>query len=104
MVSRARADGGARRLRSYRRSDAIGRSPGRSDAKRNRSARKRILDRHSRPFTSITAVTDASSILDILPLAPLQEGLLFHANYATGAFDAYTSQVVLTLYGDVDLA
>ncbi len=39
---------------------------------------------------------------DILPLAPLQEGLLFHALYDAQAPDVYTVQVVLDLEGPVD--
>jgi non-ribosomal peptide synthase protein (TIGR01720 family) len=39
---------------------------------------------------------------DILPLSPLQEGLLFHALYDTQAPDVYTVQVVLGLEGPLD--
>ena len=39
---------------------------------------------------------------DILPLSPLQEGLLFHALYDTTAPDVYTVQVVLGLEGPLD--
>ncbi|OKK04806.1 non-ribosomal peptide synthetase [Streptomyces sp. CB03234] len=39
---------------------------------------------------------------DILPLSPLQEGLLFHALYDESGNDVYTVQVVLDLGGDVD--
>src|SRR5262249_15298521 len=39
---------------------------------------------------------------DILPLSPLQHGLLFHALYALGAPDVYTTQLVLTLEGPLD--
>src|SRR6202011_5468379 len=41
-------------------------------------------------------------IEDILPLAPLQEGLLFHALYDAQAPDVYTVQLVLTLQGALD--
>ncbi|MGW7415243.1 non-ribosomal peptide synthase/polyketide synthase [Streptomyces sp. NPDC054863] len=39
---------------------------------------------------------------DVLPLSPLQEGLLFHALYDTGATDVYTAQLVLELTGPLD--
>ena len=41
-------------------------------------------------------------IEDILPLSPLQEGLLFHALYDAGAPDVYTVQLVLALEGPLD--
>ena len=39
---------------------------------------------------------------DILPLSPLQEGLLFHALYDTQGPDLYTVQVALDLQGPLD--
>nr|WP_281423614.1 non-ribosomal peptide synthetase [Nocardia tengchongensis] len=39
---------------------------------------------------------------DVWSLAPLQEGLLFHAELAAGELDVYTAQSVLTLTGAVD--
>ena len=39
---------------------------------------------------------------DILPLSPLQEGLLFHAHYDAQAHDVYTVQLVLALQGPLD--
>ncbi|WP_189939236.1 non-ribosomal peptide synthetase, partial [Streptomyces sulfonofaciens] len=39
---------------------------------------------------------------DILPLAPLQEGLLFHALYDEAALDLYTVQCAFDLDGDLD--
>ena len=39
---------------------------------------------------------------DVLPLSPLQEGLLFHALYDTQGPDLYTVQVVLGLEGPLD--
>ena len=41
---------------------------------------------------------------DILPLSPLQEGLLFHALYDARAPDVYTVQLVLALEGPLDAA
>ena len=43
-------------------------------------------------------------IEDILPLSPLQEGLLFHANYDAQAADVYTVQLDLSLEGPLDSA
>nr|APD71884.1 non-ribosomal peptide synthetase 6 [Streptomyces sp.] len=43
-------------------------------------------------------------IEDILPLSPLQEGLLFHALYDHQAPDVYTVQIVLDIEGEVDSA
>ncbi|QNP68637.1 amino acid adenylation domain-containing protein [Streptomyces roseirectus] len=46
-----------------------------------------------------------SGISDVLPLSPLQEGLLFHAQYDDeGAPDVYAAQLVLELPGDVSPA
>ncbi|MGB3443648.1 MAG: condensation domain-containing protein [Actinophytocola sp.] len=45
---------------------------------------------------------DAPKIEDILPLTPLQEGVVFHAAYDTGAPDVYAVQVAVDLEGDVD--
>jgi aspartate racemase len=39
---------------------------------------------------------------EVLPLAPLQQGLLFHALYDTPAADVYTVQLALTLEGGLD--
>ncbi|MFI1935460.1 amino acid adenylation domain-containing protein [Streptomyces sp. NPDC020330] len=41
---------------------------------------------------------------DVLPLAPLQEGLLYHAQYDEGDADHYTVQLTLDLRGAVDAA
>lgn len=42
------------------------------------------------------------SVEDILPLSPLQEGLLFHALYDRGARDLYVAQFVAHLRGPLD--
>ena len=39
---------------------------------------------------------------DLLPLSPLQEGLLFHATYAAGAADVYLVQLAMELDGSLD--
>ena len=41
-------------------------------------------------------------LADILPLTPLQQGLLFHANPAHGSDDAYAVQLDITLNGRLD--
>src|SRR5262249_43652655 len=41
-------------------------------------------------------------IEDVLPLSPLQEGLLFHALYDAQAPDVYTTQLVLGFEGPLD--
>src|SRR4029077_172746 len=41
-------------------------------------------------------------IAEILPLAPLQEGLLFHALYETQEHDPYIVQLTLTLEGPLE--
>ena len=43
-------------------------------------------------------------IEDILPLSPLQEGLLFHALYDARGPDIYTAQIVLGLEGQLNSA
>ena len=43
-------------------------------------------------------------IEDILPLSPLQEGLLFHALYDARGPDVYTVQLELELEGALDAA
>ncbi|MDG4810826.1 amino acid adenylation domain-containing protein [Micromonospora sp. WMMD1120] len=44
------------------------------------------------------------NLTDVLPLTPLQEGLLFHALYDQQAPDVYTVQFVLELRGRLDAA
>ncbi|MFC9648543.1 amino acid adenylation domain-containing protein [Streptomyces sp. NPDC056937] len=41
-------------------------------------------------------------LVDVLPLTPLQQGLLFHSLYAPDSPDVYQAQLVLRLRGDVD--
>ncbi|MFC5104398.1 amino acid adenylation domain-containing protein [Kibdelosporangium philippinense] len=41
-------------------------------------------------------------IEDVLPLSPLQQGMLFHALYDESADDVYTAQFVLGLSGDIE--
>ncbi|MDX6355554.1 MAG: hypothetical protein QOF98_2457, partial [Streptomyces sp.] len=43
-----------------------------------------------------------TGLADVLPLTPLQEGMLFHSLYADGATDVYTVQLVVHLDGPVD--
>nr|BAX64246.1 NRPS [Streptomyces sp. MSC090213JE08] len=52
-----------------------------------------------------TELADAGTALtDVLPLTPLQQGLLFHADYDRDATDVYTLQIVAELEGDIDPA
>ncbi len=39
---------------------------------------------------------------DVLPLSPLQEGMLFHAQFDSSGADVYAVQLVLDLEGDLD--
>ena len=41
-------------------------------------------------------------IADVLPLTPLQQGLLFHASTAQGGDDVYAVQLDITLTGPLD--
>ncbi|GGZ25562.1 amino acid adenylation domain-containing protein [Streptomyces poonensis] len=43
-----------------------------------------------------------SRIEDLLPLSPLQEGLLFHAQYSEDSLDVYTVQLAVRIEGPVD--
>ncbi|MEU2791021.1 amino acid adenylation domain-containing protein, partial [Streptomyces sp. NPDC007100] len=45
---------------------------------------------------------EVPGLVDVLPVAPLQEGLLFHALFDEGAEDVYVEQMVLDLDGPVD--
>ncbi|MEU6484915.1 amino acid adenylation domain-containing protein [Streptomyces sp. NPDC046887] len=45
-----------------------------------------------------------SRIEDLLPLSPLQEGLLFHAQYSEDALDVYTVQLAVRIEGPADFA
>ncbi|MGW4466815.1 amino acid adenylation domain-containing protein [Micromonospora sp. NPDC004704] len=51
----------------------------------------------------ITAIeAEHPRLSDVLPLAPLQEGMLFHARYEQEALDVYNVQVVVDLEGEAD--
>jgi amino acid adenylation domain-containing protein len=45
-----------------------------------------------------------SALADILPLTPLQEGMLFHHLYTKDQPDVYAAQLVVQLAGELDLA
>ncbi|WP_034484982.1 non-ribosomal peptide synthetase [Actinomadura oligospora] len=47
-------------------------------------------------------VVNRSALADVWPLSPLQEGLLFHAQYAGADTDVYVGQHVLELRGPLD--
>ncbi|WP_235916337.1 non-ribosomal peptide synthase/polyketide synthase [Antrihabitans cavernicola] len=53
------------------------------------------IDRWHRRFPSIS---------DVWSLAPMQEGLLFHATLAAGSLDVYAGQLILNVTGTVDSA
>ncbi|WKD31359.1 non-ribosomal peptide synthetase [Streptomyces xanthophaeus] len=59
------------------------------------------LVRLTQPETDALAARYAG-LADVLPLSPLQEGLFFHSAFDTGALDAYTGQIVLSLDGSLD--
>ncbi|OKH92133.1 non-ribosomal peptide synthetase [Streptomyces uncialis] len=44
---------------------------------------------------------DRSGVVDVLPLSPLQEGILFHAQLGDGQADPYVVQLVLALDGPI---
>ncbi|MEV6399594.1 amino acid adenylation domain-containing protein [Streptomyces sp. NPDC051907] len=48
--------------------------------------------------------TKSGGLSDVLPLTPLQEGLLFHAVYDRQQLDVYSVQLVLDLEGPLDRA
>ena len=76
------------------------------------SSRRTARRRRPQPFgLSLVALTQAEveqleaqypKLEDILPLSPLQEGLLFHALYDTQGPDLYTVQLVFGLEGPLD--
>ncbi|MFI7498084.1 amino acid adenylation domain-containing protein [Streptomyces sp. NPDC049687] len=43
-----------------------------------------------------------AGLVEVLPVAPLQEGLLFHSLFDESGVDVYVEQMVLTLEGEVD--
>ncbi|SDZ32197.1 non-ribosomal peptide synthase domain TIGR01720/amino acid adenylation domain-containing protein, partial [Lysobacter sp. yr284] len=53
---------------------------------------------------TIARLEAARPLADILPLAPLQQGMLFHALYDHDAADAYLVQMVFALDGPLDAA
>ncbi len=50
----------------------------------------------------IDALQQQYEIADVLPLTPLQQGLLFHASTAQGIGDVYATQLDFTLSGPLD--
>src|SRR5262245_32132426 len=68
-----------------------------------------VLDpgRHRRPRIRLGRVRIAmkrAQFDDILPLSPLQRGLLFHTEFDAGGADVYAIQVVTDLDGPLDVA
>ncbi|MFD9410731.1 non-ribosomal peptide synthase/polyketide synthase [Streptomyces sp. NPDC059989] len=54
--------------------------------------------------TEIRELEADPDVAELLPLAPLQEGLLFHHQYGDGADDPYVSQLRVGLNGPLDRA
>ncbi|WP_156994482.1 condensation domain-containing protein, partial [Pseudonocardia acaciae] len=54
--------------------------------------------------TEIDRIETAGPITDVLPLTPLQQGILFHATYDPSGEDHYITQLRLHLEGPVDTA
>ncbi|MCV7342868.1 non-ribosomal peptide synthetase, partial [Mycolicibacterium rhodesiae] len=52
--------------------------------------------------SSSTGSNDAMRIADVLPLTPLQQGLLFHASAALGGDDVYAVQLYVNVTGPLD--
>ncbi|MFF4214903.1 amino acid adenylation domain-containing protein [Streptomyces nondiastaticus] len=52
----------------------------------------------------LAALTAPHALADVLPLSPLQEGLLFHARYDHRALDVHNIQLVFELSGALDAA
>ena len=81
---------------------------GRAPAGRARAARAGGRSPDSFPLVALSQAEidrlerQYPQIEDILPLSPLQEGLLFHALYDAQAPDLYTVQLVLALQGPLD--
>ncbi|WP_120279578.1 non-ribosomal peptide synthetase, partial [Mycolicibacterium novocastrense] len=50
----------------------------------------------------IDELTERYDVTDILPLTPLQQGLLFHTSTAKASEDVYAVQLVITLSGALD--
>ncbi|MER6299869.1 non-ribosomal peptide synthase/polyketide synthase [Kitasatospora sp. NPDC001539] len=59
-----------------------------------------LVDLSQRQIERLEA--DLPGLSDVLPLTPLQEGLLFHARYDEGDTDPYTVQFLWALDGQVD--
>ncbi|WP_253780864.1 non-ribosomal peptide synthetase [Goodfellowiella coeruleoviolacea] len=51
-----------------------------------------------------TIEAEVAGLADVLPLAPLQQGLLFHSSLDHGGVDVYSSQLVLELSGPLDVS
>ncbi|SDW43401.1 non-ribosomal peptide synthase domain TIGR01720/amino acid adenylation domain-containing protein [Amycolatopsis xylanica] len=47
-------------------------------------------------------MSEETLVEDVLPLSPLQQGMLFHASYDESGADVYTVQTVLGLEGELD--
>ncbi|MFI1993773.1 non-ribosomal peptide synthase/polyketide synthase [Actinoplanes sp. NPDC020271] len=69
-------------------------------------------DRGTAPESTVVATPLAEhaellarpGVADVLPLAPIQQGLLFHSSYDGGTRDPYLIQIVLHVAGPIDAA
>ncbi|RAU90819.1 non-ribosomal peptide synthetase [Mycobacterium colombiense] len=50
----------------------------------------------------IDQLCSQGDVVDVLPLTPVQQGLLFHTSFAPGLDDLYTVQLGITLNGSLD--
>ncbi|WP_396931709.1 amino acid adenylation domain-containing protein [Mycolicibacterium sp.] len=54
------------------------------------------------PVVAATSSGGSMRIADVLPLTPLQQGLLFHASASSGGDDVYAVQLYISLAGPLD--
>jgi amino acid adenylation domain-containing protein/non-ribosomal peptide synthase protein (TIGR01720 family) len=65
---------------------------------------QQLADAWQRALEALARAAEEPGRGDMLPLSPLQEGLLFHSLYDQSAPDLYTSQIGIELEGPLDAA